>query len=67
MVVAQLAEWLLPTPEFHGTNTVIVEILKNIDLLSTAKHYAYRFVSNNRRRFIRLPTGFYSKWQCRFL
>ena len=34
VVVAQLAEWLLPTPEFHGLNPIIGNFFKNTYLLT---------------------------------
>ena len=35
VVVAELAERSRPTPKVRGSNPIIDEILKNIDLLST--------------------------------
>ena len=35
MVVAQLAEWLFPTPEDPGSNLDIIIFMKNMELLLT--------------------------------
>ena len=36
LIVPHLAEWSLPTPEVCGSDPVISEFLKQINLLSTA-------------------------------